>query len=845
MVLLAFGSGTAALAARPDAAPYLGFPKSSTLDGATQWTTEVAFPNLVFDDPVFLVAEPERDRLWVCEREGRLVSFEANEAVTEARTVLDLRAQNQGNGDGGLLGMAFHPRYADSEAEQYGQIFVGYAFRAPTSDNSFSPLYFRLSRFQVDMDTGVADPASEVVLIQQLDQNVWHQGGALFFHPGDGFLYLSVGDEGGGRCSFGNCQRIDRDLFSGVLRIDVDCVGPPVSHAIPRQPATGTTANYCIPSDNPFVGVPNALEEFYALGLRSPHRLTHDPVDDVTWIADVGQSQREEIDILQPGANFQWEVMEGTAVFSNEGLPPNPTIGVWTPPLFDYGRSSGGTIIGGYVYRGQALPELRGRYIYGDFLSGRIWALRYRLEEGNVVFVDNEELVRTELRGRNNGGITSFGLDADGELYLLPLGDVSKLRRFVAASPDPGNLPLTLSATGLFDDLAALEPIPALVPYEIRAPLWSDGTLKRRWLSVPTSQHIGWSAQGHWGLPPGSVLVKHFELPVADSDPTALRRLETRVLVVRPDGGVYGLTYKWRPNQLDADLLARGLTEHIPVLGSDAQIRRQPYEYPGPADCLSCHNQGAGHVLGPRARQFQGIPFQGVVAGPSQGSVPAQLEWMALAGYFEPTPEPQELAAIEELAALDDSQASLEKRVRSYLDVNCSHCHGALELDRSQWDGRWTTPLAQQGIVDGPLLGDYGGENDAVVRPGDAASSVMLLRTMTTDPDLRMPPLARNVEDEAFTDLLAQWIDQLATSTSTSTTTTLPPEGDCGDPTAPHGEVTAGDALWVLRAAVGAATCHPCTCDVSGNGSVTASDALIVLRFAVGQAETLHCLACP
>jgi glucose/arabinose dehydrogenase len=848
VVLLAVATGWGAwpalageLPERPEAELFLGFPSTSPLDGGQGWTTEVAFPALTFNDPVFLIPEPGKNRLWVNEREGRILSFEAVESVAEARVVLDLRDQTQGDSDAGMLSMAFHPRYAEPEAAEYGWIYVAYAYREHTEVEPLPPLQFRLSRFVVDMATGTADPAGELVLIEQLDQHLWHQGGAILFHPRDGYLYITLGDEGGGRCVYGNCQRIDRDLFAGVLRIDVDC--GPASHPIPRQPDTGTTAHYCIPDDNPFVGMPGVLEEFYALGLRSPHRMTHDPVDDLIWIGEVGQATREELDVLRRGANYQWNILEGNAVFSEDGQPPVPLIGEWTPPVLDYGRTTGGTVIGGYVYRGTAMPELRGRYIYGDFLSGRIWALSYRVDDGEVTADENRELAQTEFRGRTNG-ITSLGLDAAGEVYILTLGEAAQLHRLIAADIDPGELPRTLSATGLFTDLTNLTPIPALIPYDVRTPLWSDGTRKRRWMSIPTPWRIGWSADGHWQLPAGSVLVKHFELPVVATDPSVVRRLETRVLVVRPDKVVYGLTYKWRADGSDADLLTKGLLEQVPVVEADSSVRLQPYQYPGPTDCLVCHNEAAGGALGPRARQLVGLPLDASLSGADD-----QLGWLAQADYFDPAPDAGELASVVAMVGLDDESATLEDRVRSYLDANCSHCHGWSDLDRSLWDARRTTPLAEQGIVYGLLLGEYGGAHDFVVRPADPASSVMLLRTMSIDPDLRMPPLARNVEDRAFTDVLARWIESLdylttTTTTVSSTTSTTMPVGGCGDPAEPFDLVTAGDALRVLHAAVGNVACAPCVCDVSGNGSVTAADALAVLRYAVDLPTALNCPAC-
>lgn len=817
---IACASASASALERPDAEPFLGLPENPALVSATPWDVEVAYPNLGFDDPVFVLAEPGTNRLWVAEREGRLVSFEDDAAATELRVALDLRDATQGDGDSGMLSFAFHPDYDVEDAAGEGKLFVAYA---RLEDDEAAPLRFRLSRFDVERESGIVDPQSEAILIEQVDQNVWHQGGALFFHPGDGFLYVSVGDEGAGRCFFDNCQRIDRDLFSGVLRLDVDC-REGASHPPPRQPESGMTASYCIPDDNPFVGVPGVLEEFYAIGLRSPHRMTHDPVDDLVWIGEVGQSKREEIDVLAPAANFQWNVMEGTIPFENGPPPPAEPIGVWTPPVLDYGRELGGTVIGGYVYRGKALPALEGRYLYGDFLSGRIWALQYAEGPGGVTVIANQEIVQTSLRGRTNG-ITSFGLDRGGEVLVLTLGEPASIYRLVASQPDPTDLPATLSETALFDDLATLDPVDALVPYDVRVPLWSDGTFKRRWMSVPSEQTIGYSARRPWTFPDGSVFVKHFELATDAAEPDERRRLETRVLVRRAGGGIYGVTYRWREDGSDADLVLAAQTEDIVVHDAAGEEELQRYLYPGPRDCEACHAAEAGSVLGPRARQL---------ASAEGGD--DQLEAFADAGWLDVGTEGLERSAIPEFAPLEDEGASAELRVRSYLDANCAHCHGSQDLDRSLWDARITTPLNRQRIVLGEVLGDYGSDAFRVVTPGDPDHSAMFLRTSTTAPGLRMPPLARSVRDEAFLDVLASWIAEADPDA-------LPPV-PCGDMVEPWDQVTAGDALFVLRAAVGLSGCVACTCDTDRNGSVSVTDALRVLREAVGMPNAVDCAPC-
>ena len=211
----------------------------------------------------------------------------------------------------------------------------------------------RLSRFHVPDGATVANPASEVVLINQYDRHMWHNGGNMFFGP-DGFLYIPFGDEGGIADEFNQAQRMNGGLFSGVLRIDVDC-NPTRSHPIRRQPRSppnspaSYSANYYIPNDNPWLDPGGSiLEEFWAVGLRSPHRMTYDAISGQIWLGDIGQNNREEINLIERGANYQWAYREGA--FPGFFPQPSPLIGTDKPPIYDYGRGNGDTcVIGGYV----------------------------------------------------------------------------------------------------------------------------------------------------------------------------------------------------------------------------------------------------------------------------------------------------------------------------------------------------------------------------------------------------------------------------------------------------------------------------------------------------------------
>jgi len=412
-----------------------GLPPSLVSPGG--WTTVPAFPNLTFTNPVVLLAEPRTSRLFVCCREGTIYFFENNPATATKTLFLDIRSRTQGYDDCGLLGMAFHPEF-NLPGSTNGHYFYAYYSYSPSplipAGNHRPPVttrtYNRLSRFTVPEGSLVADPNSELVLINQFDVSLWHNGGGLFYGA-DGFLYLSNGDGGGDNDPNNNTQRIDFGLFSGVLRIDVD-QNPARSHPIRRQPQSSAappsgwpatyTSNYFIPDDNPWIN-PNGsvLEEFWAIGLRSPHRMTFDPVSGQIWNGDVGQDTREEVNLIVRGGNYQWAYMEGT--IAGPKAKPNPLIGADQPPIYDYPHADANAcVIGGYVYRGSQHPELYGKYIFGDNFSARLWALTYNPSGASTV-----DFLGSMPPGKNYIGLSSFGLDLNNELYMCQMGPAGQI----------------------------------------------------------------------------------------------------------------------------------------------------------------------------------------------------------------------------------------------------------------------------------------------------------------------------------------------------------------------------------------------------------------------------------
>jgi uncharacterized repeat protein (TIGR03806 family) len=316
-----------------------------------------------------------------------------------------------------------------------------------------------------------------------------------------------------------------------------------------------------------------------------------------------------------------------------------------------------------------------------------------------------------------------------------------------------GRLPPLLSQTGAFQDTAPLIPDENLVPYELNISFWADGAKKGRWMSLPAKTKIGFAPKGEWTFPAGTVFVKNFELATNELHPEARRRLETRLLVRTADGSVYGATYKWRPDNTDADLLATNLTEPV-LIQTATGSRTQMWYYPSREDCRTCHTDRTGGVLGVKTRQLnRDMLYEGGVAE-------NQLRrWSRLGLFAEPVNDAQ-LAGCDRLAGAGDESRTLEDRARSYLDANCSNCHrpgGTV----AYFDARFDTPLAQQGLINGQVLIDEGIDSPRIIAPNDIWRSILFMRANAIDA-LKMPPLAHETLDEQGAALLRQWIESLS-----------------------------------------------------------------------------------
>ncbi len=387
-----------------------------------------------FSRPIFVTApRGDSNRLFVVEQRGRIRILDLTTRSIKTTPFLTVSNLLSGN-EQGLLGLAFHPGYATN----------GYFYINQTVSGGGAAGHTEIVRFQVQGDpatSDLADPSTKKLILRFDQPESNHNGGWTAFGP-DGYLYFSAGDGGGGYDQHGgNGNGQNRTTFLGkILRIDVD---------------NGET--YSIPEGNPYRGSLSLLNEIWAFGLRNPWRCSFDRETGHLWIGDVGQDQREEIDVIPSGVgglNFGWRPREG-AIHTPAPVPASEQpVTAAISPVYDYDHTVGKSVTGGYVYRGNLAPELRGKYLFADYVSGRFWALTPDATGTNGTAVEITSQVNPAPK--QIGGVSSFGEDAAGEVYICDLSD-GQVFRIVSTTPpgiqlaakraENGDLQITFAAT--------------------------------------------------------------------------------------------------------------------------------------------------------------------------------------------------------------------------------------------------------------------------------------------------------------------------------------------------------------------------------------------------------------
>ena len=736
--------------------------------GEVTYTTANAFPNLTFVDPVKLLEMPNQ-QFMVVGKSGQVWIFNGQSSTSVKTLILDIKDQVVIGGDGGMVGGVLHPEFGQVGSPNRGYFYLVYRY-TPAKGTNGSFGYWRLSRFTLEDGATQVNPNSEYVLIQQFDRHDWHNGGDMFFGP-NGFLYVIGGDEGEANDYFNVTQQIDKWLFGGIFRLDVDKRGGNISHPIRRQPQnqatppsgwpSSFTQGYYIPNDNPWQDTNGGiLEEFYALGTRSPHRMTYDAVLDEIWVGDIGQQSREEISVVYKGDNLQWPYKEGTL----NGVKPRPThvIGNERPPVYEYGRGVGRAVIGGYVYRGSLFPELQGKYLFGDHETQNIWSLVRNNGQAPTV----EFLVNLPVEGYGGkDGLSTFGEDAAGNIYMADLFgtdlDGGKIRKLVQTGniPDP---PQKLSDLNVFANLSTLQPNSGIVPYTVNTPLWSDRAVKSRWIALPNdgthntpSEQIVFDSEENWEFPEGTVLIKHFELPVDERNPGITRKLETRFFVYTTVGDAYGLTYRWNEAGTEAFLLTDAATDDISITRENGTSYIQTWAYPSRQQCMDCHNANAGYALGVKTRQINGN-----FTYPGSGISDNQLNtWNHLGMFTEDIGSPEDYPHSVNLNA---PGTSVEFQTRSYIDANCSYCHQPNGVN-GIFDGRARSPLYHQDMIETGVISNASTPGNVVIKPGSPAQSELWIRDESTG-NIAMPPVGKSLVHNEYIQTLNTWINSINTS---------------------------------------------------------------------------------
>lgn len=680
-----------------------------TPEPARPFVTEQVFTTIPFDSALDMVPVPGLKQWLVVENSGKIWSVPNDLTATTRDLAIDLKALHPAVDH--AYGVAFHPKFSDNK-----QVFITYTHGDKKDDGS------RLSRFTVAQTSPlVIDPASEQIILTW--RSGGHNGAAVTF-GNDGMLYVSTGDSEvpAPPDPLKTGQDIS-DLLSSILRIDVDRTDPGKAYAIPK--------------DNPFVDTPKARGEVWCYGLRNPWKISVDRPTGNLWCGDVGWELWEQVFLIKRGENYGWCATEGNNVLFPQLQGPTPV----TPPIATHSHSEAASVTGGFVYRGKAFPELDGAYVYGDYETGKMWALWY---DGSKV-TKHEEIADTPYK------IVTFGQGEDGELLFIHWNKQGTIHR-LARNPQvgqPSDFPRKLSETGLFTAVPTQTLAPGIAPFSIHAPMWADGAESFRFLGLPEGQietKLWTNGKGKpeskvtW--PKDAVLAKTISMPMEQGAKDSAIKVETQVL--HYDGLAWNAySYRWNDQGTDAELVPAGGDERILELrGSQfpTGTHRYKYRFTSRAECLRCHTSWSGYALSFQPQQIAdgtALVAAGVITEDYLKRSPARL-----ANPYDP-------------------QGDLDMRARSWLHANCAHCHrenggGAVPMMlNAELDLAETRTVSEK-----PTRGDFGIPAATLLSPGSPWRSVLVHRVATLGTN-RMPVIGSQMVDVKGLVLLERWLMEM------------------------------------------------------------------------------------
>jgi len=698
--------GCSPAAAEPGLDMFPSWDGSETMLGragpTVPYITEPSFNNLpAFSRPVMMRSIPGTtpERLVMLELAGRAHTFINVPEVKTRAPFLDLGPANRGAIDKKAYSLLFALDYP-TDPSLYLLYNQGYA---GTRTNI-------LSRFTVlpgDAETAPrVDRGSEQQLLRWWSDG--HDGGDLAWGP-DEMLYVTTGDGSKPNDPMNLGQTTD-NLLGSILRLD------------PNGPAL-------VPNDNPFINQPGVRPEVWAYGLRNPWRMSFDPQGNL-WVGDNGNELWEMVHRSRKGANHGWSTFEGNHPYR----PANPLAGptrVRAPVAVEHPHTEMRSLIGGITCRDPELPRLQGRTLYGDYVTGKVWSFRWDAERNEVV----ERRPEADTRSQ----ILAFCEDRAGHLYIVSnTGPIFRLRP--APDDERAPFPERLSATGLFADTAAHELAAGVLPYQVNHPQWADGARATRAVAMPARAPMVLRPRPllSFELPAGSAVIQTF------ADPDSGRRVETQLAL--NDAEVWHFfTYAWNEQQTDAEL--------VPPEGFTRNGRR----FMGRAECTICHTASSSFLLSFSPEQLnRDFDYSGL--GGRSGN---QLDTLIALGRI-PKHDERRLAQKTAFPSLDDEQASVAERARTWLHVNCAHCHregGA--------GGRGTFQLMKHltdeatGCLDAvPLLDLWDTKEARLIAPGHPERSLLLKRINLRGAG-QMPLLGSTKVDQAGVALVRAWIEGL------------------------------------------------------------------------------------